>query len=268
MADVSKIKFPSGNTYNIKDSVARAALADVYTKAETDAAIAAALTGEFVVNTSLPTASASTMGKIYLIPSTDGSGTNVKDEYITWNDNGTYKWEKIGTTDVDLSGLGDLAYTDLEDLSIEYSSFEEALGSNTSFSNSSSSVSFSGGSTDTFVKSYPGTTSKLVTTSVPNVTSAGSASTWNFAMGSGADAETLIISGANGSAPTLGTAITAATGALASNGGGASVMTGLGTASTGSAVTNIGTGTAAAQTITVGSGDIVDVPVAAWINKN
>lgn len=58
-------------------------------------------------------------------------------------------------------------------------------------------------------------------------------------MGSGNDAETLIITGANGSAPTLGTAITCATGSLAANGGGDSVMTGLGTATTASAVTGV-----------------------------
>ena len=133
------------------------------------------------------------------------------------------------------------------------------LGEATTFTNASSSVSFSGGSTDTFVKSYPGATSKLATTTVPNVTSAGSASTWSFAMGTGTDAETLIISGGNGSAPTLGTAKTVATGSLASNGGGDSVMTGLGTATTASAVTGIGTGTAAAQTITVGTNDKVTV---------
>ena len=115
----------------------------------------------------------------------------------------------------------------------------------------------------------------------PNVTSAGSASSWSFAMGSGPDAETLIISGTNGSAPTLGTAlsaskvtlgtalsaskvtlgtaITAATGSLANDGGGDSVMTGLGTATTATAVTGIGTGTAAAQSITVGTEDKVKI---------
>lgn len=122
--------------------------------------------------------------------------------------------------------------------------------------------------TDTFVKSYPGATSKLATTSIPNVTgnanvsipnvtNAGSASTWAFAMGTGDDAETLVISGANGSAPTLGaalsaskvtlgTAITAATGSLSSSGSGASVMTGLGTAVTADAVTGLGTPTTTA----------------------
>ena len=72
-------------------------------------------------------------------------------------------------------------------------------------------------------------TSKLVTTTIPNVTSAGSASTWTFSMGDGTtyDTETLIISGANSTAPTLGTAITAATGSVTSTGGGATVSTGL-----------------------------------------
>ena len=116
--------------------------------------------------------------------------------------------------------------------------------------------------TDTFVKSYPGTTKKLETTSVPNVTgntdvtipnvtSAGTASTWAFAMGSGNDAETLIISGANSTAATLGTALSAskvtlgtaktvATGSLVtSDTNGGSVMTGLGTATTASALTGV-----------------------------
>ena len=185
---------------------------------------------------------------------------------------------------------------------------------------------------DTFVKSYPGATSKMVTTSVtpagsatavvnkvtpstgsvtgvsgsttaskatagtavavakagtavsiPNVTNKGSASTWSFSVSDGV----LTISGANGTAPTLGTAIsvtpavsngsitpytfsditvpvaassattvvtsidtdstnvatvgtavTVATGSLASNGSGSSVMTGLGTASTAKALTS------------------------------
>ena len=91
------------------------------------------------------------------------------------------------------------------------------------------------------------TASKLVTTTVPNVTGntsvtipnvtdAGSASTWTFTMGSGADAETLIISGANSTAPTLGTSLTAtnttlgtaktvATGSVASTGTGSDVIT-------------------------------------------
>lgn len=129
-------------------------------------------------------------------------------------------------------------------------------------------------SRDTVIKSYPGVTKKLEKSAVtgvasksdvqipnvtgnqsvniPNVTSVGAASDWSFAMGTGADEGVLIISGGNGSAPTLGTPIQAsrvslgtpidaslittenkefATGAVADNGGGDAVMTGLGTPS-------------------------------------
>lgn len=101
------------------------------------------------------------------------------------------------------------------------------------------------------------TASKLVTTSVPNVTSVGTASTWNFAVGSGADAETLIISGANNTTPTLGTAITAATGNVDSNGAGSDVVTAVtisdkNVAKVGTAVT-VATG----ATATDGDGDAI-----------
>lgn len=150
---------------------------------------------------------------------------------------------------------------------------DKALGSDATFTTTvtpsvkwitidrSTNAAVGASGSDTFVKSYPGTTSKLATTtvpnvtgntdvSIPNVTSAGSASTWSFAMGTGNDAETLIISGANGAAPTLGTnlsaskvtlgtAKTVATGALSTSGGGGTIMTGLGTPTTASAVTGV-----------------------------
>ena len=78
----------------------------------------------------------------------------------------------------------------------------------------SASASFSSTDSKTCLTGVSASKKKLTTTSVPNVTSAGSASSWSFSMGSGTDAETLIISGANGSAPTIGTAITCATGGL------------------------------------------------------
>ena len=49
----------------------------------------------------LPTASASTMGKIYLVAIT-GSGTNNYAEYVTVKDGSTYSWEKFG----EVSGSG------------------------------------------------------------------------------------------------------------------------------------------------------------------
>ena len=276
---VSKITFPSGNTYYIKDDEARYVIEEIIANCPTTTdmynAIQEAMVGGFQVVNSLPTASANTMGRIYLVPGQSGSGQNTKIEYVTIRSgsdpNYTYSWEELGTTELDLSNLGTLAYKDT--VTLNKGDGDQVLGESTSFTAGSSSVTFSGGTTDkclgsdaTFTTTVTPTTSKLSTTTVPNVTAAGSASTWNFAMGTGDDSETLIISGANGSAPTLGTAITVATGSVASNGSGATVATGITSASTSAnnkdevtAITGLGTGTAAAQTITVGTNDKVKV---------
>lgn len=241
--EISKITLPSGNTYDIKDAVARQAIAGGMTKiiawngastptvANIPAGVVVSYGGQNYTGT-LAVADADQTGFYFVYSNTQTETLDVYDEYTIVEVGGVKKWEKIGDTRLDLSSLGELAYKD-------------------NVTASPSAVSFSGGTTDTFVKSYPGATSKLQTTTVPNVTSAGSASTWGFALGTGDDAETLIISGGNGTAPTLGTAKTVATGSVASNGGGATIMTGLGTPTTESAVTSIGTGTAAAQNLTI-----------------
>lgn len=261
MPEISKITLPSGNTYDIKDATARSLIAGGITFSVAwdgnSTPVVANIPAGVVVTysatdyTGTKTASSADPGTFYLVKT--GTGTNRYDEYVVANG----AWEKLGTQEVDLSGLGALAMKDT--VSLSKGSGDQVLGEATTFTAADSAVSFSGGSTDTFVKSYPGATQKLATTTVPNVTNAGSASTWSFAMGTGTDAETLIISGGNGSAPTLGTAKTVATGSLTDSGSGASVMTGLGTANTGSAVTSVGTGTAAAQSITVGTNDKVKV---------
>lgn len=116
----------------------------------------------------------------------------------------------MGSQEIDLSGLGALAYKD--NVSLSKGDGDQVLGEDTTFTAASSSVSFAthttdkvlgsdatftttvtptttnvkatasgtavgADGTDTFVKSYPGATSKLATTTVPNVTNAGSAST-------------------------------------------------------------------------------------------
>ena len=304
MAEISRITLPSGNTYDLKDAVARQMIAGgisfilAYTGgvpvvANIPAGVVVKYQGTDYVGTLV--ASADTVAKFYLIKSTTQVEVlDVYDEYATIQDGDTYFWEKIGDTALDIGNLGQLAYKD--SVTLQKGSGDNVLGEGTTITAAASAVSFSGttsdaalgsdatftttvspsltnvkavasgvavgaSGTDSFVKSYPGTTSKLATTtipnvtantdvSIPNVTSTGSASTWEFTMGSGADAETLIISGNNSVAPTLGTAltaskvslgtsITAATGQLTSSGDGASVMTGLGTASTASAVTGV-----------------------------
>lgn len=298
MADISKITLPSGNTYDIKDAVARQAIAGgvsfiVAWSGSTTPVVADIPAGVVVTYndtdyTGEKTAASAEAGAFYLVKA--GSDLNKYDEYFVVNNT----WEKMGSMDIDLSGLGALAYKD--SVTLNKGTSVKVLGNDTTVTNSSSSVSFAAHTTDkvlgsdatftttvtpattnikatasgtavgadgtdTFVKSYPGTTSKLATTTVPNVTgnddvtipnvtSAGSASTWSFAMGTGDNAETLIISGANSTAPTLGTALSAskvtlgtaktvATGSLSASGGGGTVMTGLGTATTAPALTGV-----------------------------
>lgn len=277
MPIIDRIKLPSGNIYILADSDAQSKLENVYTKSETYtraevlAAIAEAMKGGYLAVNTLPTASEDTLGHIYLVPDPDGSGDNVKIEYVTVQSGSSYTWEKLGTTELNL-----------DNLTLEKGDGDMVLGEGTTFTASQPPVDISGGTSDTFVKSYPGQSGKLETTtvpnvtgnasvSIPNVTSVGSASTWNFAMGTGNEATTLIISGGNGAAPTLGSALeaskvtlgdakTVATGGVSAGGGGSDVMTGLGTAVTGTAVTNVGSAALrSAPAITVGTNDKVKV---------
>lgn len=222
-----------------------------------------------VVQASLPTASASTMGKLYLIP-VSGSGQNVKEEYITWLDGSTYKWEMIGTTQADLSNYATLDHT--------HTVTPESI--KLSATASGGAVSASG--TDTFVKSYPGATSKMVTTSIKGVAgttsvatvssagSNGSAASWGASVDSNGVLSFAWTANTPTTVPTFGSATvatananatTVATGSLDAGGSGASVMTGLGTATTASAVT--GVSMTAQPTIRLSSGATGDVTVAA-----
>ena len=125
--EISQITLPSGNLYDIKDSLAReliAALNNWDYIVSTDAASTpygiqwdddgTTITGTLV-------ASANTTYKIYLVPSTDASGNDGFSEYITITQDGgsTYQWEKFGSiVTPDLSNYvskaeaGDLAYKD------------------------------------------------------------------------------------------------------------------------------------------------------------
>ena len=298
MAEISKIKLPSGNVYELKDQVARDLIAALQS------------TSYFLGVTTTPLSDGATTNPIEVngesVTAVNGNMAVIDQaEYIF---DGT-KWLLVG----DLSSLGTLAYKNT--VSLAKGSGDNVLGEATTFTAAPSAVSFSGGatdsvmgsdttfkttvtpsttrikatasgtavgadgtasaitgfgahSTDTFVKSVSAETNKkLVTTTVPNVTgntdvtipnvtSAGSASTWGFAMGTGTDAETLIISGANGTAPTLGTALSAskvtlgtaktvATGAATTSGTGAAVVTGVTVGESAAAITALGTPTTA-----------------------
>lgn len=213
-----------------------------------------------------------TKGKFYLVYSNTRQSTgdyDTYDEYVTVQTGegaqATYFWEKIGDTQFNFGGtdivLGEGTTFTATGTAVTptttylgASASGTAVGSTTKYLSASASgtavgangtasavTGYSSTSSDTFVKSV--NTSKLSTTTVPNVTAAGSASSWSFTMGTGTgNTETLIISGANGSAPTLGTAITVATGSVSSTGGGATVATGVpSSGGTASALTGLGT---------------------------
>jgi len=103
-------------TKSVNDLVNYYLKSDTYTKAEVQQLIDAVKQFTYQSVAELPTASADTMNKIYLVPSTNPDTKNVKDEYITIavTDQGTttYSWEQIGSTTVDLSGYYTSQQTD------------------------------------------------------------------------------------------------------------------------------------------------------------
>lgn len=254
-----------------------------------------------VTVTTLPTASAETVGAIYLVSTGEPkSGTYV--EWITLDKGASadprYVWEKIGTTAADLTeylkkdteypaaALSSGAHTHTvsgtvtvptvsktdkkltvsrtTDVALSTSTKTVLTGLGTA-TTATAITGFGSHTSDTFVKSYPGATSKLVTTTlkgvagtttVSSVTSAGSktngtAASWGATVTSGVlqfnwtantpTAVTLPTFSAVTVATANANATTLATGALASDGGGSAVMTGLGTATTAKALTALGT---------------------------
>ena len=101
MADnklISKVTF-GGVTYDLKDKYARDILSSL------EGLVTGGIQIEIV--SELPTASRNTVGKIYFISHTH-SEKDIYDEYLTviggTEEVPTYSWEKIGNTDIDLSG--------------------------------------------------------------------------------------------------------------------------------------------------------------------
>lgn len=86
---------------------------DTYNRTEVQQLIDAVKQFTYEKVATLPTASALTMNKIYLVPSPVQVGQNVSDEFITiaTEQAGTtrYDWEQIGSTTIDLSGYSTTA---------------------------------------------------------------------------------------------------------------------------------------------------------------
>lgn len=84
-------------------------------KSYVDSAVGAVKQFNYQIVESLPTASASTMGTIYLKAhshdSTSGQPDSY-DEFITVSNSGSYSWETIGNTDIDLTDYATKSYVD------------------------------------------------------------------------------------------------------------------------------------------------------------
>ncbi|MEE0870583.1 MAG: hypothetical protein U0L52_04315 [Bacteroidaceae bacterium] len=89
---------------------------ETYSASQVDQMLAAIRQFQYEAVQTLPTPSAQTVGKIYLVPSADPQTQNTKDEYITLTitEEGTttYAWEQIGSTDIDLSNYYTKAQAD------------------------------------------------------------------------------------------------------------------------------------------------------------
>lgn len=171
---ISNIELPDGSLYQLKDVGARELIEELqnlglkFTRAKDAATTPIGVEwydGETLIVGTL-VASDLTKSYIVLVPD-NSSGKSIFAEYITLN-NGTdespvYIWELLGTTDISIDDLGDLAYHDAIVINKQR---DTVLGENTTFTNADSAVTFTAHQTDQFVKSYPGETMKLQTTSI------------------------------------------------------------------------------------------------------
>lgn len=176
---ISKITLPNGQTYDIKDQEARDLIEQISAaglkfKRSVDAATTPVGVIWYDDETQIVgtlTASAADHSYIYMVPDSSGVGKSTYFEYITLNEGSdaspAWVWELLGSTDIDIDDLGDLAY--LDSVNFNQGTKDIVLGESTTFTNSSSSVTFTGGTNDTFVKSYPGATSKLETATIKGV---------------------------------------------------------------------------------------------------
>lgn len=150
MPDISKITLPSGSTYDIKDAVAREAIAGgvsfVIAWDGTSEPVVADIPAGVVVTynhveyTGTLAAASSEPGAFYLVKSTTTTSEHPLDVYDEYVAVGTPKtWEKIGDTQVDLSDVvTDITYT---------KDTADVIGKNSTFTVTQPTVSLSTGAT-------------------------------------------------------------------------------------------------------------------------
>lgn len=122
MPDISKIKLPSGNEYDIKDAVARQTIAGGIafivawdgssTPVAADIPAGVVVTYNDASTTGTLATTSATTGAFYLVKSATTPSSEAKDIYDEYvvikpntSDNTTWFWEKIGDTRINLSNI-------------------------------------------------------------------------------------------------------------------------------------------------------------------
>ena len=220
-------------------------------------------------------AASATAGAFYMVKSSTQSGVNdFYDEYVVVTNGSTKSWEKIGDTQVNIGGtdvvLGEGTTFTNASSSVSFSggTTDVVLGEGTTFTASGTAVGnttkylsasasgtavgadgtasavtgYQSPNTSSFLRDITVQTVRLGVRDISEVTNVGSASSWSFAMGTGTgNTETLIISGGNGSVPTLSSPIQVATGTVSQNELGDSIVGDVLHNTKGNAITALGT---------------------------
>ena len=156
-----------GVTYEIKDNVARQG--GIKFILSTDAATTPMgvvwHSGQTEITGTLEAAAAD-KSAFYLVPADDAGDQNIYHEFIVVRtgegQSATYSWEQLGDTTISLHGL-------VTSVTLNKGAGDNVLGEATTFTNSSSAVSFSGGSNATVLTGVTPSTKNLVTTTVTGV---------------------------------------------------------------------------------------------------
>lgn len=170
---ISQVKLPGSNdVYIIKDAWARNAIEQIQGGITFHKVSSAADTplgvkwmdGSTEITGTLAAAGAE-KSWLYLVPATT-IRPEIYQEYIAVNEGTTegpsWAWETLGDTQATFD-------TGLLSSKLTYSTGTETVLTGVSAEAAASAVSFSGGTDDTFVKSYPGATSKMETTTITGV---------------------------------------------------------------------------------------------------
>lgn len=256
---ISQVKLPGSNdVYIIKDAWARNAIKQieggitfhkVSSAADTPLGVKWTPAGGEEITGELAAADAQ-KSWLYLVPVTN-SRPEIYQEYIAVNEGttevpGPWAWETLGDTQATFD-------TGLLSSKLTYSTTPQTVLTGVSAEAAASAVSFSGGADDTFVKSYPGASSKLATTQITGVDgtetfnavdSATDYTATNTVFGTNTEASKIETDAKVATSVTFGTANTASF---------ATAGTAVNVASAGTAVGNVVTSSSAISAIVTGA---------------